>query len=289
MLFDEKIRYSRNILLPQIGKGGQEKLSEAKFLVIGAGGLGSPLLLYLAATGIGTIGIIDDDKIELSNLQRQIIHTEYDIGNDKVNSAMEKLQDLNSNIKLITHKTKLHRGNIAKIIADYHIILDGTDNFETRFLVNEYCHKMGKILISGAVQGFSAIISCFKDTNQINQHTSCDSSLTNGNKGTNEATNMGENMGENMGQPCYECFMPSENKDANRLACNETGVLPSICGIAGSIMASEAVKEHLQIGQSLAGNILHIDMLRNNYKKIALKKRPNCKICSSPSPYPSTE
>lgn len=251
MQFDDKIRYSRSHLLPEIGEEGQESLSQAKMLVIGAGGLGSPALLYLASSGIGTIGIVDDDKVELSNLARQIIHTEYDIGNLKVESAKEAMEDINRNICINTYPTRLTEANIADIADEYDIILDGCDNFETRFLVNKYCHDNGKILISGAVQGFRGILSCFKS-----------------------------GLKHQSQNPCYECFMPKSSLSESQLSCSEVGVLPPLCGIVGSQMASEAIKEHLQIGQSLSGYILHIDLLRNSYKKVKLNKKVGCDVCS---------
>lgn len=240
-------RYIRNTILPEIGELGQEKLLNARVLVIGAGGLGSPALLYLAAAGVGNIGIIDDDAVELSNLQRQIIHNEKNLGEKKVESAREKILALNSEINLEIFPIRANRASLAKICANYDFILDACDNFPTRFIINEIAHQMRKPLIFAAVKGFLGQVSVFKSYEENN--------------------------------PCYACFNPNIVDENFTLPLSEKGILGSVAGTIGALQATTAIKEILQIGESLVGKILIFDFLKNEFRKTNLKKNPACKIC----------
>jgi len=237
------VRYSRNIKLAEIGKAGQEKLLCSKVLVIGAGGLGSPLLLYLAAAGVGTIGIIDSDKVDLSNLQRQILHETSDIGIDKVESAKEALHDLNPEINIKTYCSRLDAGNIEEIIAGYDIIADGSDNFETRFLVNDTCYNLEKPLVSAAIAGFQGQLSTFKAYIDGNHH-------------------------------CYRCIYPDMPPAEVMPSCAEYGVLGAVAGVMGTWQAIEVIKELLGIGETLSGNLIvfnALDGTRANLRHIIFR------------------
>ena len=234
-------RYSRQIILKKIGLTGQKKLLKSKVLIVGAGGLGSPIALYLAASGIGTIGIIDNDKVEISNIQRQIIFNSSDIKKNKSIVAAKKLKKINPNINILYFKNKLKKENINKILKNFDVIADGSDNFKTRFLVNDYCLKNKKILVIGAISKFDGHIYTF---NFLKKKS-----------------------------PCLRCFiprMPSNNED------NCEGVLGPLAGIIGSIQANEIIKEILGIGESLCGSILIINSLNLIFRKVKLKKRFKC-------------
>ena len=226
----ENLRYARQACLPEIGRDGQEKLSKAKVLVVGVGGLGSPVALYLAAAGIGNIGLIDEDRIELHNLQRQILFDTYYIGRPKVEIAAEKLSDLNGEIKITTHDMRLNAENIS-IINDYDIIADCSDNFETRFLINDACMEQGKTLVSAAVSGFEGQLYTFK-------------------KGTASYRDI------------YD--MPPEGLIPS---CSQNGIMGSVCGVMGSMQANEIIKEILGLS-SLAGNMIVWDGLKNSLKLV---------------------
>jgi adenylyltransferase/sulfurtransferase len=243
----QKQLYLRNTILAEIGENGQEKLLNSKILVIGAGGLGSTSIYYLAAAGIGKIGIIDDDVVELSNLQRQIIHGFEDIGRDKVSSAKEKINNLNKEIQVATFKQRANLENLDEISKNYDLILDCTDNFASRFIINEFCFKAKKPLIFAAVKAFQAQISVFKAYEGKN--------------------------------PCYCCFNPNIVDENFTLPLAEKGILGSVAGSAGAIQATTAIKEILGIGEDLTGKILFCDFLKNDFRKITLKKSNICKIC----------
>ena len=246
---EQKQRYLRNIILPEIGETGQEKLLKAKILVIGAGGLGSPVLLYLAAAGVGNIGIIDDDVVELSNLQRQIIHNQKDLSVKKIISAKEKIAILNEEVKITIYETRADAKSLAKIVADYDFILDASDNFPTRFVINEICHHHKKPLIFAAVKGFLGQISVFKSYQ------------------------------ESANNPCYACFNPNIVDDNFSLPLAEKGILGAVAGSVGAMQAAQTIKEILGIGENLVGKILIFDFLKNDIRKVNLKKNPDCKIC----------
>ena len=236
-------RYSRQIILKKIGTVGQKKLTKSSVLIIGAGGLGSPISIYLSAMGIGKIGIVDNDVVETSNLSRQIIFNTRDVKKKKSKIAINKLKKLNPNIKLISFSQRLNKKNINKIAKNFDVIVDGSDNFSTRFLINDYCIKLKKILISGAIDKFDGQVYTF---NFLKKNS-----------------------------PCLRCFMPNIpiNTDTN---CETEGVVGTLAGIVGSIQANEVIKEILCIGDSLCGYILIIDALKLTFRKVRLNKVKNC-------------
>lgn len=244
---DQKRRYARNILLPDIGLAGQQKLLAAKTLVIGAGGLGSPVITYLAAAGIGTIGILDHDRVELSNLQRQIIHETGDIGRAKTESARNRVEELNPDIEVVTHALRLDDNNVESLLTPYDIIADGTDNFATRFTIAAACHQFKKPLVSAAIRGFEGQLSTFKS-----------------------------HLGAP--HPCYRCLVSAHPADAQ--TCADTGVLGSVAGVLGSMQATEIIKEILSIGESLSGRLLRYDALTQAWKTSTIRRNPNCSICA---------
>ena len=241
----ELLRYSKQIMLPQIDIEGQQKINDSKMLIIGMGGLGSPTALYLAAAGVGHIVIADFDQVELSNLQRQIIHSTSDIGDDKVNSAKAKLLELNPNITVTVANEIMHSDNLASLIKDVDIVLDGTDNFESRFEINKACVECHKPLISAAVIRFEGQISVFK--------------------------------GYEVDQPCYQCLY-SEQGDG-RESCVENGVLAPVAGLVGTIQALQAIKVLLGLGEQLCGELLLIDGLDLSFRKVKIAKDSECPIC----------
>ena len=246
-------RYARHILLPEIGGVGQAKIMNANVLVIGAGGLGSPVVLYLAAAGIGTIGIIDDDYVELSNLQRQIIHTTESIGSPKVESARETVKKINPDVVLNVHKERLTEKNALGLFNQYDIVADGSDNFATRFLVNDACYLTKTTLVSGAILRFDAQLSTYK------------AHLENGQKK----------------HPCYRCLVPDTPPSEITPSCAEAGVLGSLCGVVGSLQATEILKELTGVGLSMSGFLLIIDGLGSEFRKIRVKPDPNCALCGT--------
>ena len=240
-------RYSRQIVLKNVGPLGQKKLLKSSVLVVGAGGLGSPILLYLAGTGIGKIGIIDHDKVDLSNLHRQILFNAKDIKKSKSKSASLKLKKINPDIKVKFFQKKITKKNIKKIAKNFGVLVDGSDNFETKFLVNDYAVKHKKILITGAVNRFEGQIFTF---NFLNRKKS----------------------------PCFRCFF--QTYPSNQLLnCETDGILGTLAGIVGSIQANEVIKEILKIGNSLCGSMLIIDSLNLNFRKVKIRKRENC-LCN---------
>ena len=237
-------RYSRQIILKKIGVTGQKKLLKSSVLIIGAGGLGSPISIYLAASGIGIIGIIDKDKVEVSNLHRQIIFDTNDIKKDKSFVAIKKLKKINPDLKLKYFQKKITSKNINKFAKNFDIIVDGSDNFRTRFLINDYCLKNKKILISGAISRFDGQIYTFNFTKKKS--------------------------------PCLRCFIPNAPNDLDADNCEYEGILGTLGGIIGTIQANEVIKEVLKIGNSLCGYILIIDGLQLTFRKVKLKKRTDC-------------
>jgi adenylyltransferase/sulfurtransferase len=245
---NQQQRYLRNTILPEIGEEGQKKLLKAKILVIGSGGLGSPVLFYLAAAGVGNIGVMDFDKVELSNLQRQIIHNSSDIDRAKVQSAKEKINKLNPEINFEIFEEKATLESLENIAKNYDYILDATDNFPTRFVINEFAFKAKKPLIFAAVKAFSGQISVFKPYENNN--------------------------------PCYSCFNPNIVGEDFCLPLSEKGILGSVAGTIGALQATTTIKEILGIGESLVGKLLIFDFLENKIRKTSLKKRQSCKVCS---------
>lgn len=258
---NQKQLYLRNTLMPEIGEAGQLKLLAARVLVIGAGGLGSPVLLYLAAAGIGNIGVIDDDVVELSNLQRQVIHNFSDLRKKKVASAREKILALNEDVNLQIYDCRATHDSLSKIAQDYDYVLDATDNFPSRFIINEVCHKLCKPLIFAAVKGFSGQVSVFKSYK----------------KSADDFSAPNKNISQN---PCYACFNPNIVDDNFLLPLSEKGILGSVAGTIGALQATTTIKEILEIGESLVGKILVFDFLKNEFRKIKLTKNSDCKICN---------
>ncbi len=245
---DEIRRYSRHILLADVGGTGQAKLKAAKVLLVGAGGLGSPLALYLAAAGIGRIGIIDHDVLELSNLQRQIAHTTARLGQPKAESAAETARAINPDIRIDTYVDRLTAANIAELIAEYDLVCDGTDNFSTRFLIADACVLGRKTLVSAAVLRFEGQLSTFKP------HADPEG-------------------------PCYRCLYHSAPPPGLVPSCSEAGVLGAVTGVMGTLQATEVLKEILGIGDTLSGRLLVWDALATRFRTIRLRKDPNCALC----------
>jgi adenylyltransferase/sulfurtransferase len=243
---DDIRRYSRHILLPEVGGTGQAKLRAARVLVVGAGGLGSPLLLYLAAAGVGTIGVIDHDTVELSNLQRQIAHTTARIGAGKAASAAQAARAINPGVTVVPIPTRLDAANALALIAEYDIVCDGTDNFGTRFLLADACVLGRRTLISAAVLRSEGQLSTFKP------HT---------------------------GGPCYRCLYPAPPPPGLVPSCGEAGVLGAVTGVMGTLQATEVLKEILGIGDGLSGRLLLWDALAASFRTIRLKRDPACPSC----------
>ena len=237
-------RYSRQIILKKIGATGQKKLLRSSVLIVGAGGLGSPIAIYLAALGIGKIGVIDKDKVEISNLARQIIFDTNDINKKKSSVAINKIKKINPDIKVKCFNKNLTRMNINQIAKNFDLLIDGSDNFRTRFLVNDYCFKNKKILISGAISKFDGQVYTFN----FNKKNS----------------------------PCLRCLIPKMPNNPDVDNCEYDGVLGPLAGIIGSIQANEAVKEILKIGDTLCGYILVFNALKLNFRKVKLNKRSDC-------------
>jgi len=238
---NDLLRYSKQIILKQVGVLGQKKISSTKVLIVGVGGLGCPVILYLASLGIKNIGIVDHDKVDLSNLNRQILFSTKDIGKFKVDRAKKFLQKVNKKIKINAYKTKIIKNNIQNILNKYDIICDCSDNFTTRYLLNDFCLKNKKILISAAISKFEAHVFNF-----------------------NFSTNI----------PCYRCFMPEIPEKENR--CDTEGILPTVAGIAGTIQANEVIKSILKNKNELVGKMIVFNTLSLNFRKIKLTKNADC-------------
>lgn len=243
-------RYARHIVLQEVGGTGQEKLLQARVLIIGAGGLGSPLIQYLAAAGIGHIGIADADTVSLSNLQRQVVHAYSPIGAAKVESAAAAVGTINPDVRVSTHNQRVTVDNVADLIAGYDIIADGSDNFATRFLLNDACHLGGKTLVSAAVLRFDGQLSTYRS-----------------------------HRGD--GDPCYRCIFPTPPPPDLIPSCSEGGVLGAMAGVMGCLQATEVIKEILGIGDSLAGQLLIFDGLAGSFRKVRVKRDPACTTCGS--------
>ena len=244
---DEILRYSRHLIMPEVGMEGQQKLKAARVLCIGAGGLGSPLALYLGAAGVGTLGIVDFDVVDYTNLQRQIIHTTADVGRKKLDSATEKLKAINPFLNIRTFETKLTSENALEILADFDIIADGTDNFPTRYLVNDACVLTAKPNVYGSIFRFEGQASVF-------------------------ATKEG---------PCYRCLYPAPPPPGLVPSCAEGGVLGILPGLVGVIQATEAIKLILGKGEPLISRLLLIDALGMKFRELKLRKNPDCPVCGT--------
>jgi adenylyltransferase/sulfurtransferase len=244
---DEIQRYARHLILPDVGLDGQLRVKSARVLVVGAGGLGSPVALYLAAAGVGTLGLVDFDDVDVSNLQRQILHGTKDIGRSKLESARARLRDVNPHVRVETHDTRLTSANALEIIGGYDIVVDGTDNFATRYLTNDACVLLGKPNVYGSIFRFEGQASVF---------------------GVKDG-------------PCYRCLFPEPPPPGSVPSCAEGGVLGVLPGIVGTIQATETIKLILGIGETLAGRLLLIDALSMQFRAMTLRKDPACPACGT--------
>ncbi len=242
---DEVLRYARHIILPNIGGDGQAKLKDAKVLCVGAGGLGSPAAMYLAAAGIGTLGICDFDHVDLSNLQRQLLHDTDDVGRSKVASAVDRLHALNPNVEVVPHDTMLTSANAFDILGAYDVIVDGSDNFPVRYLANDAAQMLGVPLVYGSIYQFEGQASVFLP-------------------------------GE--GNPCYRCLFPEPPPPGAVPSCAEAGVFGVLPGIVGSIQAVEAIKLVVGVGEALVGRLLLFDALQMEFTSVKLKWDPDCPV-----------
>ena len=245
---EQKTRYARHLMLPEVGEKGQEKLLKAKILLVGAGGLGAPAGLYLAAAGIGTLGIVDDDVVDMSNLQRQVIHNTKRVDMPKADSAAQTIAELNPDVKVIPLRTRLNKENVLDIIKDYDLIVDGTDNFQTRYLLNDASLMLRKTVINASIFQFEGQVTVFKPFEG----------------------------------PCYRCLYPAPPPPGMAPSCNEAGVLGVLPGVVGMIQATEAVKLVLGIGKPLIGRLLQYDALGMKFREFKLPRDPQCVTCSEP-------
>jgi molybdopterin/thiamine biosynthesis adenylyltransferase len=244
---DELERYARHIVLREVGGPGQAALKAARMLVIGAGGLGAPALMYLAAAGVGTLGVVDDDIVSLSNLQRQVIHATPDVGRPKVDSAAERIHALNPHVRFAAHGARLASGNALVLIGDYDLVLDGSDNFETRYLVSDACFLAGKPLITGALGMFDGSLTTIR-AHQRN----ADGELN----------------------PTYRCLFPEAPPPGTVPACAEAGVMGALAGVLGSMMALEAIREIVGFGEGLVGRLLMVDARAMRFETLRYKRDP---------------
>ncbi len=243
---DEVLRYSRHIILPKIGGAGQRKLLDAKVLCVGAGGLGSPVAMYLAAAGVGTLGIVDFDRVDLTNLQRQLLHDTDDVGRPKVESAIERLEGINPTIDYVPHDTVLTSDNAMDILSGYDVVVDGSDNFPVRYLVNDATQMLGTPLVYGSIYQFEGQASVFLP---------------------------------GQGTPCYRCLFPQPPPPGAVPSCSEAGVFGVLPGIVGSIQAVEAIKVITGIGTPLVGRLLLFDALDMEFTSVKLRWDPACPVC----------
>jgi adenylyltransferase/sulfurtransferase len=244
---DELLRYSRHLILPDVELDGQKRIREARVLLVGAGGLGSPTALYLAAAGVGTLGIVDFDTVDLSNLQRQVLHGTSDVGRPKIDSARDRIVDLNPHVVVETHRTPLTSANALEILAKYDIVVDGTDNFPTRYLVNDACVMLGKPNVYGSIFRFEGQASVFSSAEG----------------------------------PCYRCLFPHPPPPGLVPSCAEGGVLGVLPGLVGTIQATETLKLILGIGDTLSGRLLLIDTLGMRFHTVRVPRDPNCPACGT--------
>lgn len=244
----QKARYARHTMLPEVGERGQAKLLQSKVLLLGAGGLGSPSAYYLAAAGVGTLGVVDDDVVDASNLQRQILHNTTRIGTPKVESAQKTLSELNPDVKIIPHQVRLFSDNVLDILKDYDLVVDGADNFQTRYLLNDAALILKKPVIHASIFRFEGQLTTFLPFDG----------------------------------PCYRCLYPEPPPAGMAPSCNEAGVLGVLPGVIGVLQATEAVKLLLGIGESLSGRLLIYDALATKFRELKLRRDPTCAVCSDP-------
>ena len=250
----QRDRYSRHLLLPEVGEGGQAKLLRSKVLMIGAGGLGSPASLYLAAAGVGTLGLVDADIVDASNLQRQVLHATSRVGQPKVESAEKVLKDLNPDVLVMGYRERLDSSNVERLFADYDIVVDGTDNFPTRYLVNDASVWLGKPVVHGSIFRFDGQLTTFVPDRA--------------------ATKFGITAG-----PCYRCLYPEPPPPHLAPSCQEAGVLGILPGVIGLLQATEAIKLLLHRGDPLVGRLLTYDSLKMKFRELKLRRAPDCPVC----------
>jgi len=248
---DQLERYARHIVLREVGGAGQAKLLAARVLVVGAGGLGSPLILYLAAAGVGTLGIVDFDRVSLSNLQRQIAHRTQDVGRLKTESAADSAHAINPDVRIVPHPERLTSANAAALIRAYDIVADGSDNFTTRFLINDACFFARKTLVSSAVTEFDGQLATYRAWDRQRRF------------------------------PCYRCLFPEAPPPEATTNCSETGVLGAVAGVMGTLQAIEVLKEILAIGDSMAGRLLIYDALAGLFRTVKVPPDPACLLCGA--------
>ena len=241
---DQVTRYSRHIIMGDVGSKGQRSLMQSKALIVGAGGLGSPSAIYLALAGVGTIGIVDFDVVDLSNLQRQILHHTADVGRPKLDSARDNIREYNPDVNVVPHEVRLESDNAMEIIGQYDLVINGADNFATRYLVNDACYLLGKPLVDGSILIFDGQATVFIP-----------------------------------GEGCYRCLFPAPPPPGMVPNCAEAGVLGALTGLVGSIQATEALKLMLGIGESLSSRLVLIDALSMNFREVRLKRNPDCPLC----------
>lgn len=239
-------RYARHLVLPEVGEDGQARLLAARVLVVGAGGLGSPLLLYLAAAGVGRISVVDDDVVDVSNLQRQVIHTTERVGRTKAASAEAAIRALNPDVSVVRHETRITADNALDLIRDHDLVADGSDNFATRFLLNDACILARRPLVSAAVTRFDGQLSTYKP---------------------------------HEGGPCYRCIFGDIPPAPVERACSEVGILGSVAGVMGTLQATEVIREIVDFGQGLAGSLLIYDALSAEFRRIRVRPDPGCPAC----------
>jgi molybdopterin/thiamine biosynthesis adenylyltransferase len=254
LTIEEVRRYSRHLIIPDVAMSGQKRLKNARVLAIGAGGLGSPVLMYLAAAGVGTLGIVEFDTVDESNLQRQIIHGQSDIGRSKAQSARDSIREINPLVKVVLHEERLENENVFEIFGQYDLIVDGTDNFATRYLVNDACVLMNKPYVWGSIYRFDGQASVFWSENG----------------------------------PCYRCLYPEPPPPGMVPSCAEGGVLGVLCASIGSIQATEAIKLLTGIGDSLVGRLMIYDALEMSYRTVKIRKDPECRSAARTRRSPSS-
>ncbi len=244
----QEFRYARHLILDEVGEEGQEKLLKSRVLVVGAGGLGSPLLMYLAAAGVGTLGVVDDDTVDLTNLQRQIVHSTEAVGTSKVDSAAGTLQQINPEVRVERHKLRLDASNAERLVAQYDLVADGSDNFDTRYLLNDVCHRLHKPLVAASLYRFEGQLTTF--------------AAWRGNGG-----------------PCLRCVFRDKPPPDEVPRCETAGILGAVAGVLGTMQATEVLKEILGLGESLSGRLMLYDSLSAETRIIKLKRDPDCPTC----------